>query len=97
MLTIPKWLKSLHPKPLKTRSCPNVSEKLKRLSKNAAECTNCGARIQSKTRHDFQTCDCWDTDPKHGIFIDGGLSYHRHGYRDEYDYIDRCEYEDVDE
>lgn len=41
--------------------------------KNAAECLECGDHIESKHRHDFQSCHCGL------IFVDGGLEYLRHG------------------
>lgn len=47
---------------------------------NKAKCLNCGDIIESKHRHDFVTCSCFeDTYDNKGIFIDGGLDYLRRG------------------
>ena len=74
-----------------------MDSNLKKLTKNAAECKECGARIQSKFVNDIQACDCWDRDYNHGIWIKGGLSYHKYHARNPLDYKDLCEYEDIDE
>ena len=55
--------------------------------KNSAQCLHCGDIIHSKHRHDWVSCSCWD-DPAnetpttriHGIFVDGGNDYIRHGF-----------------
>ncbi len=64
------------------------------IKKNAAQCSYCGDIIESKHRHDWVSCSCWD-DPVcegesvryHGIYVDGGKSYVRHGWSnpDEYE------------
>ena len=61
------------------------------ITKNSAKCLNCGDIIESTYRHDFVTCTCWkkhreDEKPLHGIFVDGGRDYCRHGWcnADEY-------------
>lgn len=59
----------------------------KKLIRNAAQCRQCGAVIESKHRHDFVWCKC------KAIFIDGGLEYSRGGYNDPLDFIDLCEFE----
>jgi len=40
-----------------------------------ARCKNCGDVIESKHRHDFVTCGCYDEDKNTGIFLDGGDDY----------------------
>ncbi len=43
------------------------------ITRNAAQCVRCGDTIESKHRHDFQSCNCG------AIFVDGGLEYVRRG------------------
>lgn len=43
------------------------------ITRNAAQCVRCGDTIESKHRHDFQSCSCG------AIFVDGGLEYVRRG------------------
>lgn len=44
-----------------------------KIERNAFKCKKCGMIVESKSRHDFQTCKC-------GNFTDGGLDYvHRGG------------------
>lgn len=55
--------------------------------RNAAKCLHCGVTVESKSRHDFVGCECMKSgDDQHGVFVDGGLSYMRHGWtvREEY-------------
>lgn len=59
-----------------------------RLRANRAECARCGDVIESKHRHDYQTCSCGE------IFVDGGLAYLRRGAKDLASIIDRSEYRD---
>lgn len=40
--------------------------------RNAMWCSKCRKIVESKSRHDFETCDC-------GNFTDGGLDYVRQG------------------
>lgn len=49
---------------------------------NRAKCLKCGDIIFSAHRHDFKECSCGD------IFVDGGMSYKRHGYANEDTYQD---------
>lgn len=44
--------------------------------KNKIKCKNCGDIIESKTRHDFQQCNC------KSVYTDGGLDYQRVGWPD---------------
>ncbi len=63
--------------------------------RNAAKCLHCGDTIESQHRHDFVQCSCWDNkdnEPKHGVYVDGGLDYVRHGYYKEDEYEDLTEY-----
>ena len=41
--------------------------------RNSAHCNRCGAEIESRSRHDFQQCQCG------AIFVDGGHDYLRRG------------------
>lgn len=50
--------------------------------RNRAQCENCGDIIESKHRHDFVHCSCfdeYDDHPLHGIYVDGGTDYLRRG------------------
>lgn len=58
-----------------------------KLVRNAAKCLDCGDVVESKSRHDFRSCRCGN------IFVDGGLSYIRRGFRDESKIEDLSEYE----
>ena len=44
---------------------------------NRAKCNRCGDIIESKYRHDFVSCWCG------AIFVDGGKTYLRRGYKKE--------------
>lgn len=61
-----------------------------KLIRNAVRCKNCSTVLESKHRHDFQSCKC-------GVFTDGGLAYQRAGWpagdRDKW-IEDLCEWED---
>lgn len=74
--------------------------------RNSAKCLHCNDVIESKHRHDFVQCSCWSdptNEPHHGIFVDGGHDYLRHGCynHDEYMDLSITEYdqlsEDIDE
>jgi len=41
--------------------------------RNRAKCRLCGDVVESKFRHDFQSCSCGE------IFVDGGQDYLRRG------------------
>lgn len=43
--------------------------------RNSAKCLDCGDEIESKYRHDFRSCSCGN------IYVDGGKSYLRRGYK----------------
>lgn len=43
------------------------------IKRNAARCRKCDTIIESKTVHDFVSCECG------AIFVDGGLDYLRAG------------------
>ena len=45
--------------------------------RNRAKCLCCGDIIESKHVHDWVACSCLENGT--GIFIDGGLDYHREG------------------
>lgn len=45
----------------------------KTIKVNKARCRKCDDVIESKFRHDFQSCSCG------AIFVDGGLDYCRRG------------------
>lgn len=48
-----------------------------RIIRNMARCKRCDTIIESKYRHDFQSCKCG------GIFVDGGKDYFRRGMERE--------------
>ena len=50
----------------------------RKLIRNAARCRKYGDEIESKHLHDFQECAC------KAIFVDGGLTYARAGFEDEW-------------
>lgn len=52
---------------------------------NAAWCHKCDCKIESTFRHDFQPCDCLETDHTR-IFVDGGNDYFRFGCGDKAHY-----------
>lgn len=57
-----------------------LKTKKMKLIKNKAQCLNCEDSIESKTRHDFVSCNCFQNKENgNGIFIDGGLDYQRYG------------------
>lgn len=60
---------------------------MKKLVRNAIQCTHCKDIIESKYTHDWKQCSCGK------IYIDGGLSYSRIGGERE-DFIDLAEYKD---
>lgn len=48
--------------------------------KNKARCKNCDDIIESKYRHDWVKCSCFeDKEDTLGIFLDGGNAYWRCG------------------
>lgn len=61
----------------------NSSQTSVRILQNEAKCLKCGDQIYSAHRHDFKGCSCGN------IFVDGGMSYIRHGF------VDPTEYENV--
>lgn len=66
----------------------------RRILKNALKCLRCGDIIESKHRHDFQTCSCGN------FSVDGGHDYIRRVYGQgmlKKDFIDLTEYEEDDE
>lgn len=50
---------------------------MKKIKVNKARCKKCGDVIESKFRHDFQSCKCG------AIFVDGGRDYCRRGGNSE--------------
>jgi hypothetical protein len=50
---------------------------------NQAKCLKCGDEIYSAHRHDFKYCSC------ENIFVDGGMSYIRHGFEDIDKYLNQ--------
>jgi len=54
--------------------------KKRKQQKNKAKCKNCGDIIESKHRHDFVACSCFENEEGNkGIFVDGGNDYWRYG------------------
>jgi hypothetical protein len=46
-----------------------------KILRNSAKCALCGTEIESKTLHDYQTCECGE------IYVDGGRSYLHRGFK----------------
>mgnify|MGYP005987199865 CR=1 FL=1 len=44
---------------------------------NSAKCLKCGESIFSGSRHHYVRCTCGN------VFVDGGMSYIRHGFEDK--------------
>ena len=49
---------------------------------NSAKCLKCGDHIYSASTHNFVECSCGN------VFVDGGMSYIRHGFGDKSTYED---------
>lgn len=64
---------------------------MKKIVANKARCRLCGDIIESKNRHDWQTCSCG------AIFVDGGHMYLRRGAKNFEDLEELSEFEDVEE
>lgn len=47
----------------------------KAITYNAAKCLSCNFVVESTFRHDYKACLCGN------VFVDGGCSYLRHGYK----------------
>ena len=56
-----------------------------KIIRNRAKCKLCGDVIESKHRHDWQSCSCGE------IFVDGGLDYLRRGATDFENFIELSE------
>ncbi len=57
-------------------------DSLTRIIKNSAKCSKCNQVIESKSRHDYQSCQCGE------ISVDGGISYLKRSARDFSSLID---------
>lgn len=66
------------------------------VKRNAAQCLHCGDIIESKSHHDWISCRCYnlnlDEPPFHGVYVDGGFSYCRHGWCNADEYVNLCEF-----
>jgi hypothetical protein len=56
---------------------------------NKAQCRACGDIIESKSVHDFVSCDCG------AIFVDGGREYQRFGFDTLDNFWDLSIYEEI--
>jgi len=64
-------------------------ETIQVLTRNAIKCLQCNTVLESKHRHDFQSCGC-----PNQSFVDGGKDYSRVGGK-EFDLIENlCEYKE---
>lgn len=64
-------------------------ETIQVLTRNAVKCLQCNTVLESKHRHDFQSCGC-----NNQTFVDGGKDYSRVGGK-EFDLIENlCEYKE---
>ena len=64
---------------------------MQKIISNKAKCRLCGDIIESKHRHDWQSCSCG------AIFVDGGHEYLRRGAKSFEDLEELSEYEDIEE
>ena len=64
---------------------------MQKIISNKAKCRLCGDIIESKHRHDWQTCSCG------AIFVDGGHEYLKRGAKNFEDLEELSEFEDVEE
>ena len=64
-------------------------ETIQVLTRNAIKCLQCNTVLESKHRHDYQTCHC-----SNRAFIDGGRVYSRVGGKDFNLIEDLCEYKE---
>jgi len=64
---------------------------MQKIISNKAKCRLCGDIVESKHRHDWQTCSCG------AIFVDGGHEYLRRGAKNFEDLEELSEFEDVEE
>lgn len=60
-----------------------------RILRNRARCRRCNQVIESRSQHDFVTCNCG------AISVDGGTAYLRRCADDLNDVIEMSEYEEV--
>lgn len=63
---------------------------MSRIIRNAIQCNFCNQVVESKHRHDFRECRCGR------VFVDGGKSYLRRGFKHESDFEDLSEFVDDD-
>ncbi len=63
-----------------------------KMLRNRAQCLDCMEIIESFSRHDFKTCQCWSENA--GIFVDGGINgMPRYGFHDITKFRNLSEYE----
>ena len=68
---------------------------MKRLTRNAIECHNCGTIIESTHRHDMRRCNCESDND--AVWVDGGLDYQRGAFGYDSDFTDVSEYDEGDQ
>ena len=61
---------------------------MKRIIQNKIMCRKCGEIIESKHRHDYQTCKCG------ACSVDGGHDYLRRCFKNRDDIIEMSEFEE---
>ena len=64
---------------------------MQKIISNKARCRLCGDVVESKHRHDWQSCSCG------AIFVDGGREYLRRGAKNFEDLEELSEWVDADE
>ena len=60
---------------------------MSKIISNKVLCKKCGDIIESKFRHDFKTCKCYN------VSVDGGYDYLKRGFEEEDSYIELSEIE----
>lgn len=64
---------------------------MRKLTRNAAKCLLCGDIIESKSVHDFATCNCGN------ISVDGGLDYAKRCFKEYNTWEELCEWEEIED
>ena len=62
------------------------------IKRNRIRCIKCGDVIESKHRHDFVVCSCWEEVNGKGCAVDGGKDYLRR-LGNDWDDMSEVEYE----
>lgn len=64
---------------------------MRKLTRNAAKCLLCGDIIESRSVHDFVTCNCGN------ISVDGGLDYAKRCFKQKDTWKELSEWEEIED